>query len=105
MMILLVMIPPPAIHGSSAARRSHRRGCEATSPAARASVTALAVEEMDERRAKTEEGPCRRPKNTLRDPASGVIRGGGTVPQPQERRGRCGCMLWWWRMDGCVVKV
>ena len=60
---------------------------------------------MKEGRTKTEEGPRGRPKNTLRSPASGVIRGGGIVLYPQERRGRCGCMLWWWRVDGCVVEA
>ena len=38
-------------------RCSHRRGCKAVSPAACESVTALAVEEMKEGRAKTQEGP------------------------------------------------
>eukprot|EP00956_Cyclotella_meneghiniana_P027542 scaffold61976_cov35-Cyclotella_meneghiniana.AAC.5 len=60
---------------------------------------------MKEGRAKMEEGPRRRPQNTLSIPATGVIRGGGMVPQPQERRGRCGCMLWWRRLDGCVVEA
>ena len=64
---------------ASATCYSHRGGCKAVSPAARESVTALALGEMKEGRAKTEEGPHGRPMNTLTSPASGVIRGGGIV--------------------------
>eukprot|EP00956_Cyclotella_meneghiniana_P037499 scaffold139642_cov36-Cyclotella_meneghiniana.AAC.4 len=52
------------------------------------------------RRAKTEEGPLQRQWNTLFAHEAARF-GGGMALQFIKQRGRCGCMLWWWWVNGC----